>query len=792
MKSKMMKCITVMMLLSALTIPARLAAQNHDSGPPTYSVLYTFTGGTDGGGTGDSPFPVLVRDEDGNLYGTRVAGGDLSCPYYFQPGCGVVFKLDRSGNESVLYSFTGGADGNGPSAALLRDRHGNLYGTTFIGGLGAGVVFKVDRMGNETVLYTFTGGADGASPYSNLIRDEDGNLYGTAPDGGSFGRGVVFKLNVAGNETVLYSFTGHADGRGPYAGLVRDEDGNLYGTTAFGGQGCRPFGCGVVFKLDPNGNETVLYSFTGGADGGTPWAGLIRDEEGNLYGTGAAGGDLSGCSIGGGFGCGVVFKLDPHGNQTVLYSFTGTDGYFPYAVLVRDEKGNLYGTTESGGDLSGCGGSGCGVVFKLDRSGKQTVLYSFTGTADGAFPEGLLLDKKGTLYGITENGGDFSGPCTYGCGVVFKLSVCDGHDGNEDCGDNRQGGDVITQASAPPKESSTALKPLGLDTQQQGPAQDSANAGSLTIITFDVPGSTWTLGTSINPAGVIAGFYTSANHYHGFLRAVNGTFTTFDVPGAVNTNPNGINPAGAVTGDYFENGTHGFLRAADSTITTFDPPGSTFTFPVSINQGGSVTGSYRDANGVQHGFLRAANGTFTGFDPAGAKSTAPSDINTAGAITGSYQDANGVQHGFLRAADGTITPFDPPGGKTTSSSGINTGGAITGSYCNDLTGATARPCHGFLRAATGTFTSFDPTGSVYTTATSINDGGVITGSFSGQTLPLHGFVRAANGTITAFDVPGATQTTPSSINPSNEITGNWYDGSAFHGFLVTGLLQNAP
>src|ERR1019366_9146745 len=156
--------------------------------------------------------------------------------------------------------------------------------------------------------------------------------------------------------------------------------------------------------------------------------------------------------------------------------------------------------------------------------------------------------------------------------------------------------------------------PVGLAAQanqQQGPAQDSANAGTLTIITFDVPGSTWTIGSSINPAGVIAGPYTSADHYHGFLRAADGTFTTFDVPGAVNTSPVGINPAGAVTGNYFDaNGvTHGFLRAASGTFTSFDPPGATVTYAYSINSGGAITGPYQDANGVQHGFLRAADGT---------------------------------------------------------------------------------------------------------------------------------------------------------------------------------------
>ena len=279
----------------------------------------------------------------------------------------MVFKLDPSGNETVLYNFTGGADGGGPSAGVVRDTDGNLYGTTAYGGdLSAcgghacGVVFKLDPTGHETVLYSFTGG-DGQTPLADLVRDKNGNLYGTTRDGGAFGYGVVFKVDPTGNETVLYSFTGGADGAHPWAGVVRDENGNLYGTAGGGGA----FGHGVVFEVDPTGKETVLYSFTGGTDGGFPYGGLVRDKQGNLYGTTAYGGDqMDPCD---GL-CGVVFKLDPTGKETVLYSFHGgADGADPMAGLFRDKNGNLYGTASSGGDFSGyCGIFGsCGVVFKI-------------------------------------------------------------------------------------------------------------------------------------------------------------------------------------------------------------------------------------------------------------------------------------------------------------------------------------------------------------------------------------------------------------------------------------------
>jgi uncharacterized repeat protein (TIGR03803 family) len=189
---------------------------------------------------------------------------------------------------------------------VIRDPAGNLYGTTNgaysdVGGGGshnAGVVFKVDPFGNDTVLYSFTGGADGSSP-NGLIRDLQGNLYGTTSGGGASGAGVVFKVDTSGNETVLYSFAGGSDGGYPlWVTLVRDSAGDLYGTTGGGGAS----GAGVVFKLDTSGHETVLYSFTGGADGGTPYAGVVLSPEGNLYGTTAFGGQTN---------AGVVFEIKP-------------------------------------------------------------------------------------------------------------------------------------------------------------------------------------------------------------------------------------------------------------------------------------------------------------------------------------------------------------------------------------------------------------------------------------------------------------------------------------------------
>jgi uncharacterized repeat protein (TIGR03803 family) len=197
--------------------------------------------------------------------------------------------LAPTGNETVLYSFKSGTDGSFPATAgVILDSAGNIYGTTLEGGISGcsnsltcGVVFKLDPSGNETVLYTFTGGADGGQPWAGVTQDSEGNLYGTTAAGGASGYGVVFKVDTTGHETVLHSFTGGADGGAPYAGVILDSGGNLYGTTTSGGSSNE----GVVFRLDPSGNETVLYAFTGKGDGGTPIAGLVLDSEYNLYGT---------------------------------------------------------------------------------------------------------------------------------------------------------------------------------------------------------------------------------------------------------------------------------------------------------------------------------------------------------------------------------------------------------------------------------------------------------------------------------------------------------------------------
>lgn len=278
------------------------------------TVLHKFKG------IGHEPDALLVEDKAGNLYGTTQFGGTGG-------NAGTVFKVDKKGRETVLYSFcteTSCLDGRNPTAGVILDAADNLYGVAASGGgSNAGVVYELDTTGKETVLYNFTGGSDGGTPGSVLVADAAGNLYGTTQFGGNHacgGCGVVFELSPESNggwtETTLYTFcseTDCADGFSPLAGpLVIDSAGNLYGTTVYGGtaRNCSAGreGCGVVFKLDTSGQETVLHSFTLGADGGLPATGLTMDKFGNLYGAASAGGDLK-CAAGGGEGCGVVFEL---------------------------------------------------------------------------------------------------------------------------------------------------------------------------------------------------------------------------------------------------------------------------------------------------------------------------------------------------------------------------------------------------------------------------------------------------------------------------------------------------
>jgi uncharacterized repeat protein (TIGR03803 family) len=377
---------------------------------PKYKVLHAFTGGKDGGGL----YGGLALDSHGNVYGTTSGGGTY--------GQGIVFKLAPGSNgkwsESVLHNFPSFADdGEGPTDGPVLDAAGNLYGTTEGDGgpYKYGTVFELSQSSNgwnETVLHRFGFNKYGCCPQASLVMNPAGNLFGTA--------NAAFELSPIGHdwkETLLHDFTGqNGDGFGPYAGVILDAAGNVYGTTeAGGGSNKCGGGCGTVYQLSPTSDgkwkETILHRFQADWDGTYPGVGaLILDSAGNLYGT----------ADGGVTGYGVVFRLSPssdgHWKETILYNFKGgANGIQPSAGVVMDKTGNLYGTTSAGG--SSCS---CGLIYKLapGSNGKwtYTVLHRFTG-ADGAGPNAnLILDSKGNLYGTTTTGG------AGGYGVAFELT----------------------------------------------------------------------------------------------------------------------------------------------------------------------------------------------------------------------------------------------------------------------------------------------------------------------------------------------------------------------------------
>lgn len=323
---------------------------------------------------------------------------------------------------SVFYTFNF-TDGSGPNGGLILDSAGNFYGTTQFGGSSnRGVIFKLSPAGQETVLYTFTGKTDGGIPIGRLIRDAQGNLYGITSLGGdpTCSCGTVFQLTPTGSLNTLHAFLGGMDGSQNQGqaelGLVM-VNGNLYGSASFGGvSGCDgSLGCGVLFEVTLAGVETVLYRFTGQADGAFPQD-LIRDAAGNIYGeTGGSYMRNNG---------GTIFKLDTTGNLSTLYTFPGgATGTSPRWGLLRTTKGVFYGVTQFGGNTTSCaiGTVGCGVAFSVNAQGTEKVLHTFGETAgDGEEPSGSLLDDAGNGYATTFYGGTVNSTCTFGCGVVAR------------------------------------------------------------------------------------------------------------------------------------------------------------------------------------------------------------------------------------------------------------------------------------------------------------------------------------------------------------------------------------
>jgi len=397
----------------------------------TFKVLHTFHSKD-----GANPTGQFIWDGKGKLIGMTTNGGTGSCT--LGPGCGTVFEMNISGKLLWSFSIKSYGDGFEPVGGVTRDAAGNLYATTTYGGiipcyqgdfLGCGTVFKLDAAREQTVLHRFkgpyNGHHDGWIPELLLTRSAAGSLYGTTEWGGagSATGGTVFKVTKSGKYKIVYSFPGPSVQSIPWPGLLLRPDKSLYGGTAIGGA----YQVGVAFSMTTRGTETVLYNFSGGAGPGGAVTILTADNAGNLYGT--AGGGSSNCGYG---GCGTLFELLPDGDnwtEKTLYVFCPVagckDGEYPgRGPLVMDAAGSIYGVTDIGGDYSNCNGDACGVVFKLDPAGNETVLYSFTGGSDGAFPLGVIMDAKGSLYGAAGQGGDLSCPGSngHGCGVIFEIT----------------------------------------------------------------------------------------------------------------------------------------------------------------------------------------------------------------------------------------------------------------------------------------------------------------------------------------------------------------------------------
>lgn len=383
----------------------------------TETAIYSFCSVSGASSCTDGAYPVsgLMQAADGNYYGTTTNGGTYQS--------GTIYRITPGGAYSVLYSFTGNDDGSYPIGGLVQGGDGYLYGTTTgEGQYYSGTIFKISLGGEFSLVYTFTGGADGSQPKGPLVLASDGNFYGTTAEGGSHSYyGGFFQMSPGGTVTPLYGFTGGNDGGQPQSGLVQGVDGNLYGTTGSGTYE------GTLFQFVPGTLDTIntLYSFTGADTGANPFGGLVQGPDGTFYGTTDDGAStyceaevVHGPRFDGG-GCGTIYSFAltgaNTGTVTPLYEFTGSsDGFNPMDTLIFGSDGNLYGTANAGGADAN------GSIFQVTTSGTLTPLFGFCAPndcSDGQSPyQGLVQGSDGNFYGTTRSGGSYSE------GVVFRYA----------------------------------------------------------------------------------------------------------------------------------------------------------------------------------------------------------------------------------------------------------------------------------------------------------------------------------------------------------------------------------
>jgi uncharacterized repeat protein (TIGR03803 family) len=685
------------MLASKWVIGALAFAVPALAGASTLKTLYSITGSPDGTG----PTTALTA-MNGLLYGTTATGGVT--------GHGTVFRLDSTtGKEKVIYTFSGGSDGDAPNGPLIAV-HGHLYGVTSRGGASRfGTVFSIDpRSGAETVLHSFAGGSDGIAPVA--IVDADGLLYGVTSEGGALDFGTLFSVDTTtGTESILFAFQGGSDAAYPSA-LIRKGD-VLYGTTGGGGTS----GFGTIFKFDRvAGTESVVYSINMSTDGYDPVG--LTDVANQLY---------VAVSYGGPTGWGTVIKVDPaNGAESVVYTFAGgTDGGQPFAAMTQGGTA-LYGTTFQGGT------SGQGTVFRLDpKSGQESVLYSFTSGADGGMPTAALISDNGTLYGTTSYGGLHSG------GTAFEI---DPDNGTETA--------LHAFAHSPYQTNADGLLAakgkLLVTTAQGGPFNlgavvsiDPANGAAKTVDGFADP----TYGTTpeaalIKAAGALYGttIYGGGAGHHGTVFKFDPRTGAASVVYAFTDGVDGGYPTAPLLlfrGKFY--GTTAGGGAQDSgTIFKVDPASGAETSLYSFGNGNDGDSPYAgliNVNGVLYG---TTMGTIFAFDPASGTTTTVYSFsgNDGMSALGGLLELRGLLYGTTYyggvSGGGTLFSFNPANSAFTVLHAF-TGGADGAYPANTLTainglvyGVTA----GGGPSYAGTIFELNPATAAYTVLYTFTDG----------------------------------------------------------------------
>ena len=469
------------------------------------------------GTNGANPQAGLIQGGGGNFYGTTLSGGS--------GGFGTVFMVTTNGALTLLYSFTGGDDGANPYGGLLRGSDGNFYGTTVNGGTNGyygdfghwvtpGTVFKLTTNGTLTILASFAT-TNGAHPYAGLVQGSDGNFYGTTEDGGTNGReGTVFMATSNGVLTSLWSFTGGRDGASPYAGLVQGSDGTFYGTTTWGGLGIigNYPGYGTVFKMKPDGTFTNIYLFTGFNDGGYIYAGLVQGRDGYLYGAALSGSSAS---------YGTVFQVTTNGTLTTLVSFAKSNGANPYAGLIQGSDGNLYGTTCSGGANADNYDDGYGTVFRIilaptifSQPTNQTVVaggnVTFAVGATGFAPLAYQWRRNGANLAGATNTSLFLSGVTVASTANYSVVV------------SNPGGTVVSSNATLTVVCPTiTISPVTLPVAILGQAYSQTNtaSGGRAPYTFARISGGLPPGLALSSSGVLSGTPTNTGNYTFAVRA---------------------------------------------------------------------------------------------------------------------------------------------------------------------------------------------------------------------------------------------------------------------------------